>query len=156
MNGSEMLAPIPAPALSHLLHAMEVSPSLPNIQAEEEEDHGAVLPVLCCAGLFCVVGFLKRLLGSRSLHALVKAHDTILLTNVEIGPSISNAAEISEQVKPYRYTVLELRHNPAGAGAGRHPAVRHDVRGRARALPAAALSPPGRPAHQSRQGTALR
>ena len=35
MNGSEMLAPIPAPALSHLLHAMEVSPSLPNSQPTE-------------------------------------------------------------------------------------------------------------------------
>ena len=156
MNGSEMLAPIPAPALSHLLHAMEVSPSLPNIQAEEEEDHGTFLPVLCYTVLGCAVGFLKRLLGSRSLHALVKAHDTILLTNVEIGPSISNAAEISEQVKPYRYTVLDLRYNPVGAGAGRHPAVCDDVRGRARALPAVALSPSGCPAHQSRQGTAVR
>ena len=81
MNGSSCVS-LPAPSLSHLLYAMEVSPSIPNIRLDEEEDFM----------------FLKNILQSTGMHALVKAHDAILLTNVEIGPSVSNAAEISENV----------------------------------------------------------
>jgi len=81
MNGTSCVS-LPAPSLSHLLYAMEVSPSIPNIRLEEEEDFM----------------FLKNILQSTGMHALVKAHDAILLTNVEIGPSVSNAAEISENV----------------------------------------------------------
>ena len=81
MNGSPCVS-LPAPSLSHLMYAMEVSPSIPLIRQDEEEDFF----------------FLKNILQSKEMHALVKAHDAILLTNVEIGPSISNSGEICEQV----------------------------------------------------------
>jgi len=96
MNGSQCVS-LPAPSLSHLMYAMEVSPSIPLIRQEEEEDFI----------------FLKKILQSNELHALVKAHDAILLTNVEIGPSISNASEISDQVladiRPYAMMYEEMK-----------------------------------------------
>jgi len=96
MNGSQCVS-LPAPSLSHLMYAMEVSPSIPTFRQEEEEDYI----------------FLKKILQSEELHALVKAHDAILLTNVEIGPSISNASEISDQVltdiRPYAMMYDEMK-----------------------------------------------
>jgi len=86
MNGSHS---VPAPTISHLMYALEVSPSLPEIQQDDEEDYV----------------FLRRFLHTRELHALVKAYDAILLTNAEIGPAVSNVEEICEDVlsdiRPY-------------------------------------------------------
>ena len=98
MNGSPSpVVPLPAPSLSHLLYAMEVSPSIPVIRQEEEEDFL----------------FLKTILKSTGMHALVKAHDAILLTNVEIGPSVSNLAEICDQVladiRPYAMMYADVK-----------------------------------------------
>ena len=96
MNGSPCVS-LPAPSLSHLLYAMEVSPSIPLIRQEEEEDFF----------------FLKNILQSKEMHALVKAHDAILLTNVEIGPSVSNSGEICEQVladiRPYAMMYADVK-----------------------------------------------
>lgn len=96
MNGSGCVS-LPAPSLSHLMYAMEVSPSIPVIRQDEEEDFM----------------FLKSILQSKEMHALVKAHDAILLTNVEIGPSISNSSEICEQVmsdiRPYAMMYSEVK-----------------------------------------------
>ena len=96
MNGSPCVS-LPAPSLSHLMYAMEVSPSVPSIRQEEEEDFL----------------FLKTILQSKEMHALVKAHDAILLTNVELGPSISNAAEICDHVlgdiRPYAMMYAEVK-----------------------------------------------
>merc|ERR1719412_565183 len=75
---------------------MEVSPSVPSIRQEEED-----------------FLFLKTILQSKEMHALVKAHDAILLTNVELGPSISNAAEICDHVlgdiRPYAMMYAEVK-----------------------------------------------
>merc|ERR1719412_2761319 len=75
---------------------MEVSPSVPSIRQEEED-----------------FLFLKTILQSKEMHALVKAHDAILLTNVEIGPSVSNSGEICEQVladiRPYAMMYADVK-----------------------------------------------
>merc|ERR1719412_2593387 len=75
---------------------MEVSPSVPSIRQEEED-----------------FLFLKTILQSKEMHALVKAHDAILLTNAEIGPSLSNSSEIADQVmadiRPYAMMYEEVR-----------------------------------------------
>jgi len=89
MNGSHSTYSVPAPTISHLMYALEVSPSLPDIQDDDEEDYL----------------FLRRLMHTRELHALIKAYDAILLTNAEIGPAVSNVEEICEDVltdiRPY-------------------------------------------------------
>ena len=96
MNGSGCVS-LPAPSLSHLMYCMEVSPSIPAIRHQEEDDFT----------------FLKSILQSQEMHALVKAHDAILLTNVEIGPSISNSSEICEQVmtdiRPYAMMYSDVK-----------------------------------------------
>merc|ERR1719270_1475280 len=47
------------------------------------------------------------------MHALVKAHDAILLTNVEIGPSVSNVGEICDHVladiRPYAMMYSDVK-----------------------------------------------
>ena len=96
MNGVPCVS-LPAPSLSHLLYAMEVSPSMPAIRHDEEEDFM----------------FLKNILQSKEMHALVKAHDAILLTNVEIGPSVSNVGEICDHVladiRPYAMMYSDVK-----------------------------------------------
>ncbi|XP_023328596.1 MAGUK p55 subfamily member 7 isoform X2 [Eurytemora carolleeae] len=89
MSNNHSVYSVPAPTISHLMYAFEVSPSLPLIQDDDEEEYA----------------FLRRLLHTRELHALVKAYDAILLTNAEIGPSLSNVKEICDEVltdiRPY-------------------------------------------------------
>jgi len=115
---------LPAPSLSHLLYCMEVSEAVPDFRLEDEEDFL----------------FLKRLLQSQELHALFKAHDAILLTNAEIGPAVSNASEISEQVladiRPYAmmyedvkelYQLLRTPHIQAVLSAHDHIAQKDFV-----------------------------
>jgi len=96
MNGVHCVS-LPAPSLSHLMYAMEVSPAVLDFKLDEEEDYM----------------FLKQILHSNELHALFKAHDGILLTNAEIGPSLSNSSEIADQVmadiRPYAMMYEEVR-----------------------------------------------
>jgi len=96
MNGVHCVS-LPAPALSHLMYAMEVSPAVMDFKLDEEEDYM----------------FLKQILHSTELHALFKAHDAILLTNAEIGPALSNSSEIADQVmadiRPYAMMYEDVR-----------------------------------------------
>lgn len=96
MNGVHCVS-LPAPSLSHLMYAMEVSPAVLDFKLDEEEDYM----------------FLKQILHSTELHALFKAHDGILLTNAEIGPALSNSSEIAEQVmadiRPYAMMYEEVK-----------------------------------------------
>jgi len=70
---------------------------MPAIRHDEEEDFM----------------FLKNILQSKEMHALVKAHDAILLTNVEIGPSVSNVGEICDHVladiRPYAMMYSDVK-----------------------------------------------
>ena len=141
MNGVHCVS-LPAPSLSHLMYAMEVSPAVLDFKLDEEEDYI----------------FLKHILHSNELHALFKAHDAILLTNAEIGPSLSNSSEIAEQViidqslcQDHHDQSCHDHHEQSChdhlililimiTGDGRHPAIRDDVRGGAGTISAVAVA----------------
>ena len=128
MNGVHCVS-LPAPSLSHLMYAMEVSPAVLDFKLDEEEDYI----------------FLKHILHSNELHALFKAHDAILLTNAEIGPSLSNSSEIAEQVMATSIShahamIIMILILIMITGDGRHPAIRDDVRGGAGTLSAVAVA----------------